>query len=69
MKTSLETKYIASFMIGVGSILNVAPAFLDIASVGTQYNDYANLKKDWQNVGSYLYKAMGKVDETRYKKA
>lgn len=65
MKMSRNTQYIASFMIGVGSVLNISPVFANVGDVGTPQNDLNNLKKDWQSVGSYLYKAMEIVDNGR----
>lgn len=58
MKQSKSSTYIASFMAGLGSILNIAPVFADVGNVGAPLDDRNNLKKDWQNVGTYLYKAM-----------
>lgn len=65
MKVSRNTQYLASFMLGVGAILNVGAVFTEVGDVGTPKDDYNNLKKDWQSVGSYLYKAMDEVDNGR----
>ncbi|CAM3860434.1 hypothetical protein [Avibacterium endocarditidis] len=65
MKKLRNSQYLASFMIGIGSILNVAPiAFLPI-NTDTPNNDKTNLQKDWQAVGGYLYKAMETLDNDR----
>lgn len=61
MKVS-KTQYLASFMVGLGSIFNVAPVFANIGNVGSLQDDKCNLKKDWQNVGHYLYTAMDQVN-------
>jgi len=65
MKVSGNTQYLASFMIGIGSILNIAPACAQVGQVGSLKNDSENLKKDWQTVGSYLYNAMEQVNNDR----
>lgn len=67
MKQSKSSTYIASFMVGFGSILNIAPVFADIGNVGSSLDDRNNLKKDWQNVGSYLYKAMDTLNNEQPK--
>lgn len=64
MNMQQKSRYIASFMVGVGSILNIAPAFT-IVQVGTPQDDARNLKNDWQRVGSYLSNAMSTLDNER----
>ncbi|PJG85726.1 hypothetical protein CVP05_04625 [Conservatibacter flavescens] len=52
-------------MIGFGSILNVSPVVFLSTNVGTPSDDKANLQKDWQAVGGYLYKAMETLENER----
>jgi len=64
MNMQQKSHYIASFMVGVGSILNIAPAFTSV-HVGSAQDDANNLKNDWQRVGSYLSNAMSTLDHER----
>lgn len=58
-------RYLASFLVGFGSILNVAPAFIISANLNSSTNDKDNLQKDWENVGNYLYSAMNTLKNDR----
>ena len=63
--TPTNRRYLASFMIGVGGILNIGSVYALPINTGTPQNDRINLKKDWQAIGNYLNKSMGKVNESR----
>ncbi|HII3734652.1 hypothetical protein [Pasteurella canis] len=62
MKTSHKLTYVASFMIGMGSILNIGSIFTPI-NVRPASDDQIKLKEDWSAVGGYLYKAMRKSED------
>lgn len=57
MKNAKSTQYLASFMIGMGSILNIAPV-VTTPNFGGTNDDFSNVKKDWQEVGHYLSQSM-----------
>ena len=55
--TPTNRRYLASFMIGVGGILNIGSVYALPVNTGTP--------QDWQAIGNYLNKSMGKVNESR----
>lgn len=57
MKNSKNMHHIASFMIGMGSILNIAPIVKTPSFQGPNDN-FSNVKKDWQEVGEYLSQSL-----------
>lgn len=52
---------IANFLIGFGSILNIAPVFAT-TELGSPKDDLENLQKDWQAIGADMYKAMERLN-------
>ncbi|WP_129582369.1 hypothetical protein [Rodentibacter caecimuris] len=63
--TPTRHHYLASFMIGIGSVLNIGAVYTLPLNVGSIQDDSLNLKKDWQSVGNYLNNSVRKINESR----
>ncbi|MDG6896718.1 hypothetical protein A6A19_01585 [Actinobacillus delphinicola] len=61
MHTSKKSQYLANFMVGVGSVLNIAPIFSTSVQIKPASTDFENLQKDWYAVGQYFTTAIKKV--------
>lgn len=58
MKTAKNMHYVASFMIGMGSVLNIAPSIVDPIKASSPNDDLRNIQKDWQALGKDIKKAL-----------
>ncbi|POY47758.1 hypothetical protein [Avibacterium paragallinarum] len=60
MKKNSHTRCIRNFLLGFGSVLNIAPVVSASSTIDTDSNEYQYFDNAWKETGQYLREALEK---------
>lgn len=62
MKKPKHTRCISNFLLGFGSVLNIAPVVSASSRIETEPNEYKYFNNAWEETGQHFHDALNKKE-------